>query len=361
MGYVELTPHDLLKLGFDAPEVTDGAWHVDWAPVAGQEPQLPDVVDFHTSGSTGPRQTWRRTGEQLWTEAGILAGLFPQRPDAVVSFVPPVHVYGALATVLVPARLGVPCWYRKSFFGAMPATGGRRIVVAATPWIFTLLLQHLDWVRSHEQVTVLHSSAMLPATAGDLLAQAGNAGVVEILGSTEAGGIATRSWRGGDPPPWTLFPDVTWAARPGPDAGEVPLVVRSPRLAHRPGAARPEVWHTDDHVEPVDERTFRFAGRRNRLVKVNGRRINLDEVEQQLRPRLDTEDLAVVPVADPMIGEHLDLLLVLRPGTTLADLDLVAVNALIGVRPRKVRVLPRIARSETGKVSRIQADDTMQR
>lgn len=172
---------------------------------------------------------------------------------------------------------------------------------------------------------------------------------MEILGSTEAGGIATRSWRGGDPPPWTLFPDVTWAARPGPDAGEVPLVVRSPRLAHRPGAARPEVWHTDDHVEPVDERTFRFAGRRNRLVKVNGRRINLDEVEQQLRPRLDTEDLAVVPVADPMIGEHLDLLLVLRPGTTLADLDLVAVNALIGVRPRKVRVLPRIARSKPEK------------
>lgn len=364
MGYAELTPERLLALGFGAPEVTDTAWRMHWKA---DEAELPETVDFDTSGSTGPRQTWRRTRAQLWAEAGLLAGFLSgsteaDGPGAVVSFVPPVHVYGALATVLVPARTGLPVWYRKSFFGVMPDTGERSIVVAATPWIFTLLLQHLGWVRGHDRVTVLHSSAMLPATAGEFLERAGNARIVEILGSTEAGGIATRSWGGGDPPPWSLFPDVTLAA---PDAqgdpGEVPLVVRSPRLAHRAGEPAPDVWHTGDHVEPLDERTFRFAGRRDRLVKVNGRRINLDEVEQALRPALAVADLAVVAVTDPMIGEHLELLLVLEAGTTLAGLDLATANALIGVRPRRVRVLPGIARSATGKVSRLQSDDTMQR
>ncbi|MET7395836.1 class I adenylate-forming enzyme family protein [Dactylosporangium sp. NPDC005572] len=366
MGYAELTPEALLSAGFEAPEVTGGAWHVSWdGAAAGLVDRLvPETVAFHTSGTTGPRRAWWRTREQLWTEAGLLADLLggAEAPRAVVSFVPPVHIYGALATVLVPARLGVPVWYRSGFFGAMPAVGGRAVVVAATPWIFTLLLQHLDWVRGFDRVVVLHSSAMLPATAGRFLAEAGadRAEIVEVLGSTETGGIAARRWAGGEPPPWTLLPDVdlvpAGADEQAAVPGEVPLVVRSPRLAFGAGERPPATRRTGDHVEPVGPRGFRFAGRRDRLVKVNGRRIDLDEVERGIRPLLDAADLALAPVADPMIGEHLDLLLVLRPGTTLAGLDLAAAIAAIGVRPRRVRVLPRIERSPTGKLRAEQPD-----
>jgi acyl-coenzyme A synthetase/AMP-(fatty) acid ligase len=200
---------------------------------------------------------------------------------------------------------------------------------------------------------------MLPATAGEFLDRAGSdrALVVEVLGSTEAGGIATRRWRAGDPPEWTLFPDVSFAhphPAAGPDAPEVPLVVRSPRLAFRPGEQPPRQWEADDFVQPLGERTFRFAGRRNRLVKVNGRRINLDEVEYALREVLDCADLAVVPVADRMIGEHVDLLLVLKADIALGDLDLATAYERMGVRPRKVRVVPTIDRSEMGKLRHVQ-------
>lgn len=369
MGYRELTPAELLSLGFSAP-AADGAWTVRWDAV-GLDPEdlvlgtLPPTVDLHTSGSTGPSRCWRRTRENLWLEAGMLVELLaPGRPEAVVSFVPPVHVYGALATVLVPARLGVPVWYRSTFFGAMPRVEQRRVVVVATPWIFSLLLQHLDWVRALEHVTVLYSSAMLPAAAGDFLAEAGpdRAVVVEVLGSTEAGGIAWRRWREGAPPPWRLFHDVSFAGPPPagatPGVGEVPLVVSSPRLAARPGEHPPPRWETDDHIEPLDDRTFRFAGRRNRLVKVNGRRINLDEAEHALRRVLRCADLAIVPVPDRMIGEHVDLHLVLEPGTELADLDLTAGIAAMGVRPRRVHVVARIDRSETGKLRHPQLPPT---
>lgn len=367
MSYLDLTPTQLLSLGFTAPEVVDGAWCVRWDK-ADRDPEslvldtLPPTVDFHTSGSTGPSRCWRRLRENVWLEAGMLAGFVePEGPEAVVSFVPPVHLYGALASVLVPAKLGVPAWYRPKFFGAMPAIEQRRVVVMATPWIFSLLLEHMEWVRTMDHITVLYGGAMLPATAGEFLAAAGaeRALIVEVLGSTEAGGIATRRWRSGEPPMWTLFPDVSFAEPPtGPATDEVPLVVRSPRLAFRPGEQPPAVWETDDHVEPLGDRTFRFAGRRNRLVKVNGRRINMDEVEHSLRAVLDCADLALLPVADQMIGEHVDLLVVLKPGTQLADINLAAGIAEMGLRPRRVHVVPRIDRSEMGKLRHVQTSLT---
>ncbi|KUL55234.1 acetyl-CoA synthetase [Streptomyces sp. NRRL F-4489] len=363
MAYQKLTPEDVLTPGLGAPDVTDRAWHVRWDEVpdvpAVIDGLLPPVLDFHTSGSTGPSRRWQRGRAAAWQEAGMLAGfLRPDAPGAVVSFAPPVHVYGALATLLVPARLGVPVWYRPGYIGALPDTGQRRIAVVATPWIFSLLLRHLDWVRSFERVTVLYSSAMLPAEAGAFLKEAGpeRAAIVELLGSTETGGIAMRRWSEGEPPAWTLFPDVAFApGEDGTDPGTgpgtaVPLVIRSPRLATRPGHPAPAAWPTGDLVEPLDDRSFRLLGRVGRLVKVNGQRINLDEAEHALRARLDCADLALVPVSDPMIGEHVDLYVVPRPGGGPDALDLSAVRAVLGARPRAVHTVPDLKRSALGKL-----------
>lgn len=351
MGYAELAPEELLALGFDAPEITERAWHVRWAGTAAEElctTALPPVIDFATSGTTGPSRRWRRLWENVWREAGVLAGFVaPERPETVVSFVPPVHLFGALTSVLVPAHLGVDVWYRSTFYGALPDVAGRRVVVMATPWIFQLLLQHMTWVRGLEHLTVLYGGAMLPATAGEFLRQA-DALVVEVLGSTEAGGMAYRRWREGEPPDWTLFPDVSFAGPLGTD--EVPLAVRGPRLAFRPGEPPPETWTTDDLIEVLGERSFRLAGRTGRLVKLNGRRINLDEAESAMRAGLDCADLALVPVADDMIGEHVELLVVLRPGTVLSGIGLADAFTRAGLRPKGVRAVPAIERSALGKL-----------
>ncbi|MET9294048.1 AMP-binding protein [Streptomyces sp. NPDC003077] len=365
MPYRSLTPKELLYRGNADTEVNDTSWSVRWEAVDERQvlDALPAELEFHTSGSTGPSRCWRRTREAAWQEAGMLAEFVTQGaaspPGAVVAFAPPLHVYGALATFLMPARLGVPVWYRKEYVGALPETGQRHAVVVATPWIFSLLLRHIDWVRSFEHLTVLYSSAMLPADAGRLLQEAGPGRVtlIELLGSTETGGIATRRWQGGEPPAWTLFPDVTRVEReaPGTDGadgtdGAVPLVIRGPRLAHQPGEPRPAEWHTGDLVEPLDARTFRLVGRVGRLVKVNGRRVNLDEAEHALRGRLDCADLALVPVNSPMIGEHVDVYVVPSPGAGADDLDLSPVVALLGARPRRVHVVPEISRSALGKL-----------
>ncbi|MGC7103000.1 AMP-binding protein [Amycolatopsis lurida] len=366
MVYATWTPEELLSRGFSAPEVTDRRWCVRW-DATGQDngnlvsAMVPPVVDFHTSGSTGPSRCWRRTREKVWYEAGVLAELVePEGPEAVLSFVPPVHLFGALTSVLVPARLRLPVWYRSGFTGPMPDTGRRRLVVMATPWIFSLLLERMAWVRSLEQISVLYGGAMLPAKAGEFLTEAGpdRALIVEVLGSTEAGGIATRRWRAGEPPAWTLFRDVTFAAAGA--TAETLLAVRSPRLAFRPGESPPDTWTADDWIQPLDDRRFRLLGRRGRLVKVNGRRLNLDEAEHAMRAVLDCEDLALMPVEDPMIGEHVDLLIVPSGERGLAGLDLSLAFQRLGVRPRRVHAVTRIERSELGKLrhSRLSTTNT---
>nr|MDT0661757.1 class I adenylate-forming enzyme family protein [Micromonospora sp. DSM 115978] len=382
MTYKELTGFDLLSTGSTAPEATEQPWLVRWDLVTDIErlvlDTLPDTLDFWTSGSTGPSHCWRRTREQLWAEAGLLADLLAaDRPAAIVSFAPPRHVYGMLASVLVPAKLGLPVWYRPRYFGAMPpqelidpagtVTRLDRWAVVAVPWTFSILGRHRSWISAAERVAILHSSAMVPASAGDLLADLGpnQARIVEVFGSTESGGVATREWDPTDPP-WKLFADVE-LVRPdgagtpvdqapvdGAPAEEVPLVIRSPRLAHRPGAGAPTTWQLDDYVEPIDERHYRFAGRRSRLVKVNGRRINLDLLEESLRAGLNCVDLAFVPVTDATSGEHLDLLVVAHPGQSLTITEVHTAVSRIEVRPRQVHLVDRIDRSDTGKLRRLQ-------
>jgi acyl-coenzyme A synthetase/AMP-(fatty) acid ligase len=296
----------------------------------------------------------------MWAEAGLLAALLEKdRPEAVLSFAPPKHVYGALAGVLVPALLGLPAWYRPRYFGAPPAETFDRWAVVAVPWTFSILLRGLPWVRAAEHMVVLHSTARLPDAAAELMSAAGpeRVRIVEVFGSTEAGGIASRTWAPQEQA-WELFDDVDFAlgtsAAGAPAAGDVALAVRSPRLAFAPGGARPSSWVTDDLIEPLGAREFRFAGRSSRLVKVNGLRVNLDDLEESLRRELRCADLAFLPIADAVSGEHVDLLVVPEAGHPLTETDVRAAVAGVGALPRNVSVVDRIDRSATGKLRRLQ-------
>ncbi|MEU4836350.1 long-chain fatty acid--CoA ligase [Streptosporangium sp. NPDC023615] len=376
--YTEVSPQELLASGFAAPRINDDPWLVRWDLLdPGVDVDrfvldgLAETVDLETSGSTGPSRSWRRTREQMWAEAGLLAGLIERdRPEALLSFAPPRHVYGALASVLVPARLRLPAWYRPRYFGALPDPRDLRWAVVAVPWTFSILRRHASWVSRTGHLSVLHSTATLPLAAESLLEETeqGRIRLVEVFGSTEAGGIASRAWAP-DLPPWELFADVEFAPHDGSgdetgdgaggEAGgasgdETPLVVRSPRLAFRPGDAPADVWRTGDYVRRLDDRTFRFDGRRDRLVKINGRRVDLDRLEESVRSVLPCADLAFLPVTDAFSGENFDLLVVPEGEGALSVTEVRAAVGRFDARPRQVRLVDRIDRSDTGKLRRLQ-------
>lgn len=236
---------------------------------------------FATSGSTGEPVSWLRTAEQIRAEAGLLAELTaPTGVDGVVCFAPPRHLYGYLMGLALPQLLGVPCWYVSLTDSPKRVLSRlRRPVIATVPAAMATLSRSLPALRRLDEVVLVHGSAVLPPDAGRVLAALeGRARLVELFGSTETGLVASRTTPGA---PWAPASDVTVSAGPVGEPGQ--LRVRSPRLAHRPGGAVTAELELDDIVTVRPDGTFDWHGRRSRMVKVNGRRVYLDEIEAFLR------------------------------------------------------------------------------
>lgn len=309
---------------------------------------LGDGLVLATSGSTGAPRRWRRSTDQLWLEVGLLAKqIAADRPQALLSFAPPAHLYGALVTVLLGARMGLPCWYCPGAATGLPRAAAKRWVIGAIPSGLTQMGRETAWLSEKEGITILHSTARLPASTADVFRNLGShARLLEIFGSTETGTIAFRGF--GDTE-WTLAEDVQFAAGDylHAEPAEAQLMIRSPRLATELGYSRIAEWTMDDLVVRVGEDKFRFEGRRTRLVKVNGRRVDLDRVEATLRERVACADLTCVPVTDNVRGEHFDLLIVPDGRIPFANLQMAFHH--LDVQPRRIVSVAKIQRSAVGK------------
>ena len=361
MGYESIPPARLFAEGLVDPRFTERPWVVRWdlEPRSTRDlllEAMPTELRFHTSGTTGEGRAWIRSREQLWDEAGLVADMLAgDEPEAVLSFAPPRHLYGMIVSVLVPARLGIPVWYRPQFAPMPEDTPHRRWAVMAIPWTYRILRRRLSWAHRLRRLSLVHSTASLPAEAVELLAELGDTGsILELLGSTETGVVATRH-SSAEERHWRICPDFE-LVRPRPGDGEEPLVVSGPRLARPSDGEPPTEWRMDDYVTALDERTIEMTYRRGRLVKVNGRRFDLDALEELARSSLPCADLACVPVTDPVIGEHFDLLLVPRSGDDPARIDLTVLLSRLPCRPRRIAVVDGIDRSQTGKLRRLQPD-----
>lgn len=347
MNYQELSPAEAVKRCLDGLGARE-PWCVRWDRLDTEERAavartLPSPVVTKTSGSTGQQRAWSRTPAQLLSETAQLAALWQdRRVDMVLASAPPAHFYGLLTTLLLPLRLGVPVYYMPDFHAALPDVTGRGVGVTAIPWTFRILSRSLDALASAAEISVLHSTAKLPLEASEFVAglDTVDVAITEIFGSTETGGIASRRLPAAE---WTLFDDVTLEHD---GVGEVPLVVSGPRLAD--GLHR---WQTDDSIDMVGGRKFLFLGRRTRLRKINGVRVNLDEVEELLRAAAPCADLACVPIDDPLRGESFSVLAVpVEPARDdLVSRVRIAAKSL-RLAPHEVRIVARIDRSETGKL-----------
>ncbi|WP_329041375.1 acyl--CoA ligase [Streptomyces sp. NBC_00178] len=349
MSYPEVLPEAALAGAQDVLPA-DRPWQVRWDILDEADrasllrTAVPETVTVRTSGSTGSPRSWSRTRTQLLAEAGQLAALWSDRDiDAVLAFAPPVHLYGLLTTVVLPATLGVPVFFVPSYDVPLPPLAGLHLGVAAIPWTFPILERHRAALTDVSTVSILHSTAKLPATAAEFTHRIGadRVSVTEIFGSTETGGVAHRRH---PESAWTLFDDVSLVN--GSGRGEVPLVVSGPRLAESLTQ-----WDTGDFVEILDDRRLLFRGRRARLRKINGVRVDLDEVQRHLFAATTCTDLACLPVDDPLRGESFSVLVV---ADDFAERDLEAVVRAEaknwGLAPHEVLCVPRIDRTETGKI-----------
>ncbi len=309
-----------------------------------------DEIEFATSGHTADPVLWVRTGDQLRAEVELIASTVLGPIDHVVTFAPRTHLYGHLFGAVLPQVRNIGVDDLSGDPLATPESPhGRRTLYVCLPSSWRVLRGLATSGADLTGSVALHSTGPVTPSAARALPVLVARGlrVVELLGSTETGGIAHRPMVGGAGEPWQLLPDVALVEDAGPD-GTCLLHVRSPRIARRRDLPAPLDTHRlTDVIRPLREGRFEFLGRSSRLIKINGRRCDLGVIEYALAAAVPGIDVVCVGVRDHVRGEHYELFCAGAPDDPAQWLA-AALGELPA--PRAVHRVERIPRTVAGKV-----------
>lgn len=261
------------------------------------DPQETRVTIF-TSGSTGNPAPIGKRLSQLETEVRALQTAFGERiPDdaRVLCTVSHQHIYGLLFCVLWPLAAGRPMPVARAAFheALVHECGTAPVLLVSSPAHLRRMPEALDWHGLRAVLRAVFSSggALPPEASADALRHLGQS-PIEILGSSETGGIAWRQ-RAVQADRWTALPGVTWRLQDGC------LAVRS---AHLPN----DDWYQcADRALPAGDDSFVLAGRADRIVKIEEKRVSLTRIEQTL-------------AGSPLVRESRSVLVELDVGTRVA-------------------------------------------
>ena len=298
------------------------------------------ILAFLTSGSTGEPKIVVKRDFQFRRQFEIEpAWLGLPGPIRTVSLVPSHHILGFIYGFYLPAGTGGAVTFLP---GSPPHTWIDAIrneqpsLVVGVPLHFRLIAQALN--EPLPKALYLSSGGLLPASVSDAFQERAGWPIVQVYGSTEAAGIATRTGSG----PFTPMPGVSWKTR----ADDGRLLIRSP------WQDSPSAWHRqDDVVEPAGE-GFLLLGRADSVVKVGGRRFSLAETVQAAlsSPSIDQ---AHAVLYDRYSEKAVALFVVARKplALTAAEVWVFLAARLAPFKvPRTIRVLDELPSRGIGKV-----------
>ena len=250
-------------------------------------------IALYTSGSSGAPKRVDKTLAQLDREienlhslwGGVLAGA------AVLSTVPHHHIYGLLFRLLWPLAAGRPADEATSADAVeLRAAASRRDphVLVSTPAHLDRFPQFLALREWRRPAIVFSSGAPLSRETAALYREAFGAAPVEVFGSTETGGVAWRQRDGGtEEDAWRPFPGIGVKI-----AADGALVLDSAYLPERD-------WRMDDAATLLAGGRFVLRGRLDRVVKVEGKRLSLPELESRLQAHEWVAQACAVPLPAP--------------------------------------------------------------
>ena len=316
------------------------AWSPDWhAP----------LVHLFTSGSTGAPESHTRTLAQLAQGAKVLGLRLEEEVDGglaalrqLICSVPPQHMFGVEASVMLSLVHGMPALERRPLLPADVSAAFQRCA-AGTAWIATPL--HLRALVQSSEV-VPHCGAVIASTmplSQALAAQAetlASAPVLEIYGSTETGAVAMRR----------TARSAKWRPLPG--------------VRVEPTENGTRVWGTHflspqvlaDQTEPDGCGGFNLLGRQSDMIKIAGRRASLGSLNLLLQ---DLPGLADGVFHLPHSGAATERLVLIYSG---APLDRASTVAWLRERmdpvflPRSLICVERLPRTDSGKLPQAALD-----
>ncbi len=234
------------------------------------------VVKLFTSGSTGEPKMIEKKLCHLSREVRVLETTFGEEMGAsmVYATVAHHHIYGLLFRLLWPLCAGRVIRTQLYDYPELllkEITACPAAVLISSPAQLGRMPHIVDIASLGSCLRLLFSSGgpLGEETAWNWIEKLGRA-PVEVLGSTETGGIAYRKLDEGDV--WKAFDGVQISCRPPDNL----LHVSSPYLANENG------FTLGDRIERLDKQRFLLLGRVGRTVKVEEKRVSLDEIEERL-------------------------------------------------------------------------------
>jgi acyl-coenzyme A synthetase/AMP-(fatty) acid ligase len=231
------------------------------------------LMEFFTSGTMGSPKRVTKPVRLLEREIDVLDGLWGKAMAGglVLSTVSHQHIYGLTFKLLWPLSRGTPfsgethdLW--ETVLQDLPPGG----TLVTSPAHLTRLAGIGPLPAGRGPALVLSAGAALPPAAARQASNILGTATTEIFGSTETGAFATRRAEGKDEP---------WSPLTGIRLGLTP----DGRLKLRGAFVDTEGWYeTSDLADLPGDGGFRFRGRSDRVVKIEGKRVSLNELELQL-------------------------------------------------------------------------------
>lgn len=225
-----------------------------------------------TSGSSGQHKKVQRSVAALMREIHILESQFSAYMQEAVIFasVSHQHMYGLIFHILWPLMYGRSICSTVSTFPeeiVKIIKQYQKIIFVSSP---SLLSRFKLSQFTTQKVTIFSSGSLLPTAAAEYWYQHYQLQPYEILGSTETGAVAYRQQISN--PYWQPFSEV----RISQDQVTLCLQVSSPFFDEE----HPILM--GDTVQIEKNNQFILRERIDRIVKIEGKRISLDEIEMLL-------------------------------------------------------------------------------
>jgi 4-coumarate--CoA ligase (photoactive yellow protein activation family) len=296
-------------------------------------------LTFRTSGSGGTAKPCTHSLAGLRQEVAHLASL-TAGTQRVLAAVPAHHIYGFLFTVLLPAHLGCDqvLDVRRHTPQALAQLLRPGDLLVSHPAHWALVARHAG--RLPAGVHGVTSTAPCPDALAQQLMDLGLGELTQVYGSSETGGIGTRSAAAA---PFRLMP--FWSR----DAADAARLLRTSPEGMAVAHAVP------DRLEWPALREFCVRGRLDDAVPVGGTNVFPAQVRQVLLGHPQVAD-ALVRLMRPDEGSRLKAFIVPRPG---ADPDALRADlwswaeARLGTpaRPKAYTLGPGLPRNAMGKLA----------
>ncbi len=301
-----------------------------------------ELLKIFTGGSTGAPQAWSKTAANIFGEGLFLTRNYNvNEQDCIVATIPPYHIYGLLFSIVLPLVSSA------TIIDETPSFPNEIVRVASEHKATILVSVPAHYRVIHEKKLPLRlafsSAGMLDGKTNSLFSANNSMGIVEVYGSTETGGIATRNSSKGEKF-FTPFPVLDWKI------SNQRLAVRSPFISPELITKEDGYFTANDLIEAIDKTRFSLKGRADTVTKVGGKRVDLEEINLLIKNSQGVTDSVVIALPDGGGREHRIGALIQGDDIDITNIKKHLANSLEPyAQPRRMTIVKHIPVKNNGK------------